>query len=207
MNDLTQTLWQKQDQHKGDRWRLFQAVQAAFPADKTLYPGSYVDIAPSFVCEDVTYVDSDRRAARFFTDDAGIRQIVNEHNGSEHTTWRFIASDYRSLTLAEQSFDLLVSLYAGFVSDSCAHLLKVNGLLLVNSSHGDAALAELDARFRLVAVVKSAKGRYVIDDRNLEDYFIPKKPQDITRESLFKSGRGIAYTKSPFAYLFRKISS
>lgn len=40
MKDKTKALWDKQDQHKGDRWRLFQAVSAAVPAGRVLYAGS-----------------------------------------------------------------------------------------------------------------------------------------------------------------------
>ena len=49
------------DRHEGDRWRLFRAV-ADFVAPRTVfYPGSYIDIAPSFVFDSVTYLDTDER--------------------------------------------------------------------------------------------------------------------------------------------------
>ncbi len=183
MKDKTKALWDKQDQHKGDRWRLFQAVSAALPARRVLYAGSYVDVAPSFVYDDVTYADMDNRAAAFFAD----------------------AEDYRSLDLEPDSFDLLISLYAGLISEPCGRFLRIGGHLLVNSSHGDAALAALDPRFKLVAVVTSANGSYRVTDQNLDSYMVPKKPQTITVESLKASHRGIAYTKSPFAYVFERV--
>lgn len=55
-------------------------------------------------------------------------------------------------------FDLLISLYAGFVSEHCTCHLRNGGLLLVNSSHGDAAMASIDDRYRLVGVVSSRAG-------------------------------------------------
>ena len=76
---FTQKLWSKQDQHKGDRWRLFQAVGQHLEnhghsrtAMTVLYPGSFVDIAPSFVFPNVVYVDLDKRAKRFFGDESGM---------------------------------------------------------------------------------------------------------------------------------------
>ena len=39
----TRELWPKQDQHEGDRWRLFSAVGRALDIDAVLYPGSFVD--------------------------------------------------------------------------------------------------------------------------------------------------------------------
>ncbi|MFV1441939.1 hypothetical protein VWZ88_14695 [Phaeobacter sp. JH20_36] len=205
MKDKTKTLWEKHDQHKGDRWRLFQAVNAALPARHVLYPGNYVDVAPSFVYDDVTYADMDKRAAAFFADNEGVRQIICDHGGNVGGRFMFVHGDYRSLDLEPGSFDLLISLYAGFISEPCGHFLRIGGHLLVNSSHGDAALAALDPRFKLNAVVTSANGRYRVTDQNLDGYMVPKKEQTITRESLMKSGRGIAYTKSPFAYVFERV--
>ncbi|WP_156905530.1 hypothetical protein [Maritalea myrionectae] len=82
--------------------------------------------------------------------------------------------------------------------------MRIGGKLLVNSSHGDAALAALDPRFELIGVVTSSGGKYRVSDRNLNSYMVPKKQQMISADSIKVSGRGIAYTKSPFAYLFER---
>ena len=49
---------------------------------RVLYPGSYVDVAASFVFSNVTYVDMDRRANRFFGDADGVREIIDAEGGS-----------------------------------------------------------------------------------------------------------------------------
>ncbi len=73
---MTRKLWDEQDRrHPGDRLHLFAAVADTFAVSTVLYPGSYVDIAPMCVFDDVTYVDIDRRAARFFSDSAGVNEI------------------------------------------------------------------------------------------------------------------------------------
>lgn len=94
----------------------------AVHAERVLYPGSYVDLAPSFVWPSVTYLDIDRRAEQFFSDEAGVRELLVEHNVEPATrSVRFIAGDYTGpLELEESGFDLLISLYAGFVSEHCA---------------------------------------------------------------------------------------
>jgi hypothetical protein len=151
----TRRLWNGQNRHEGYRQRLFTAVAAAIPVNRVLYPGSFVDIAPSFMFDDVTYVDIDRRAARFFEDAETVDAIIAEHR-SDEAHWSFDAADYRDdLGLGDDSFDLLVSLYAGPVSDACGHL-------------------------------------------------IPKRPAHPSREEILSHGRGIAYTRSPFAYLFQR---
>lgn len=204
MKDLTQRLWEKQDRHPGDRLRLFGAVAGFIGVTPVLYPGSFVDVAPSFVFDTVTYVDNDRQAVRFFADPTGVDQIIDRHRvDPTKSNWRFIGADYRTdLEVADQSVGLLVSLYAGFISEHCTRYLRPGGWLLVNSSHGDAAMASIDPRYRLAAAVSSRSGEYAITETNLSSYLIPKRPTKVTPELLHETGRGIAYTKSPFAYLF-----
>lgn len=111
-----------------------------------LYPGSYVDVAASFVFPRLTYVDSDSRAAKFFDDTEGVDEIVSaEQTSPVNREVEFVAGDYRGrLGLDDESFDLLISLYAGFVSEHCTRYLRIGGHLLVNPSHGDAAMASID---------------------------------------------------------------
>lgn len=209
MDDLTARLWAKQDQHEGDRLRLFSAVATEVEATRVLYPGSYVDVAASFVFPHVTYADVDKRASRFFADTSGVTELIvsNAPDASISHTFDFVHGDYREdLGLVDGSFDLLVSLYAGFISEHCTRYLRVGGSLLVNPSHGDAAMASIDPRYRLSAVVKSGDDRYRIDRSKLDTYLIPKVDREVTPERLHDLGRGIGYTKSAFAYLFERIA-
>ena len=204
MQPFTQQMWDKQNRHPGDRRRLFSAVAGARDIRSVLYPGSFVDVAASVVFDDVTYVDVDKRAARFFEDTDGVDEIIGEERASP-ASWRFIHADYTAaLDLPDESHDLLVSLYAGFVSEHCTRYLRPGGLLLVNPSHGDAAMASIDETYKLAGVVISRGGEYRVSERGLDDYLIPKRPTTVTKELLHETGRGIAYTKSPFAYLFRR---
>jgi len=150
-------MWAKQDQHEGDRLRLFAAVAETVDAETVLYPGCYVDIAPSFVFPAVTYLDSDKRTP-------------------------------------------------GFISEHCTRHLTMGGRLLVNPSHGDAAMASIDQRYVLSGVVKSGSGTYRVDTKDLDTYLIPKKPQAITVDSLHQSNRGVGCTRSPYAYLFTRVA-
>ncbi|MEZ5373388.1 MAG: hypothetical protein R2704_11755 [Microthrixaceae bacterium] len=206
MLDRTRQLWDKQHRSVGDRLPLFEAVARAIEATTVLYPGSYVDVSPAFVWPSVTFVDVDRRADRFFRDAAGVAELVAEHRDGPAATIRRIHGDYQQpLDLHEGSFDLIVSLYAGFISEHCTQYLRIGGHLLVNSSHGDAAMASIDPRYRLAGVVIAGGGRYRVTATDLETYLVPKREVEVTRESLHQSGRGVAYTRSPFAYLFERV--
>lgn len=121
-----------------------------------------MDIAASLVFGDVTYVDMDARAERFFADGPGVEQIVNaQKRHREATRFSFIHADCTSyLELAGESFDLLLSLYAGFISRACKRYLRTGGLLLANDSHGDAGIASIDPEFELTAVMNKRGRRY-----------------------------------------------
>ncbi len=205
MKASTKRLWAIQERHPGDRLRLFSALADAFDVSTVLYPGSWVDVATSFVFADVTYIDIDRQAAKFFADAEGVDELIAQNRLVESPgRWRFIPKDYTTpLEVPAESFDLLVSLYAGFVSEHCTRYLRPGGFLLVNASHGDAAMVSIDPQYELVAAITSRSGSYTVRRDNLDTYLIPKKPIEVTVESLHTSGRGIAYNKPAFAYVFQ----
>ncbi len=208
MRTKTAELWAEQDRHPGDRHRLFRAVADSleFEVGHVLYPGSWCDVAASFVWASVTYVDMDRRAARFFDDSDGVRELVVAQAGaSDDPEIVFIPADYTDpLPLDASGFDLLVSLYSGPISGHCTDYLRVGGLLLANPSHGDVALASIDPRYELAGVVLADQGDYRVTAAHLDSYLIPKKPIEVTRELIERTNRGIGYTKPAFAYLFRR---
>ncbi|MDA0352819.1 MAG: hypothetical protein O3A10_11490 [Chloroflexi bacterium] len=110
-----QRQFEEYDAHPGDRERMFRAVADRWPARaRVLYLGSYIDASPSFVFPDVTYVDVDRRAARFFVDQDGVDALIRERRGDRTeavSSWRFFQANYAEpLEVADGSIDLLVSL-------------------------------------------------------------------------------------------------
>jgi hypothetical protein len=206
MLDRTRQTWELQNKHGDDRQRLFEAVAEAVDASTALYAGSFVDLAASFVWPSVTYVDVDRRAAQFFADEAGVAELLVEHGVDPSTREvRFLHNDYQDpLAVDEGSVDLLISLYAGFISEHCTQYLRVGGSLLVNPSHGDAAMASLDPRLQLSGIIESRAGAYRVSTADLETHLVPKRDVEVTIETLHAKNRAIAYTRSPFAYLFER---
>jgi hypothetical protein len=124
----TAALWAEQDRHPGDRHRLYRAVADAVDADTVLYPGSWCDIAASFVWPSVTYVDA-----------------------------------------------------------------------------GDVAMASIDPRYELAGVIHSRDGRYRCTSDDLHTYLVPKTSVEDIVELVGRTGRGLAYTRSAYAYLFRRV--
>ncbi len=191
-----------------ERRLLFQTLQEKYNLQSGLYPGSFAHITPSFYMPHVVYVDSDKQAKKFFQDEAGVGKIIAQNKiYAQGPYFRFIPLDYyKPLDLAEQSFDLLISSYAGFVSQPGKKYLRIGGILLANNSHGDAGLANIDQDYELIGVVNGRQEKYTISPKNLDDYFIPKKQIPLTREYLEQLGKGVGYTKTANFYIFKRIA-
>lgn len=101
------------------------------------------------------------------------------------------------------AFDFLVSQWAGLVSQACKAYLRPGGVLVANNSHADAGLAALDPDYQFIGVVNKRRSRFSYATKNLEAYFHPKRDIVVTRELLERTGKGVGYTKTATAYLFR----
>lgn len=189
----------------GDRSGLFRGVAELVPVERALYPGSYVDLAPSTAIKSVTYLDMDKRADKFF----GAQEVVaaelagrTRPGGGEHV--EFIFGDYaEQFDVPEGSVDLIISLYAGIAWPHTRQCLRPGGWLLANASHGEASLAALDPGLRLVAAVRAKGDDYRLLTDDLDRFLIPKRPEQNNPEAIKAEGRGPAYTQRAFAYLFQ----
>ena len=45
---------------------LFRLLKAEYGISSAIYPGSYIQVSPSFIFPHVVYIDSDQQAIRFF---------------------------------------------------------------------------------------------------------------------------------------------
>jgi hypothetical protein len=185
---------------------LFRLLRDQYDISSAVYPGSYIQISPSLIYPTVVYIDSDKNAIRFFKSEA-LGELVEERKEyPEDPEIHFHGMDYRNLIDGYQArFDLLISQYAGFISGVCKPYLKQGGFLLVNNSHGDAGMASIDRDYQLIATLHRREGKYRLSTASLEDYFIPKKDIEVTRELLLERKKGIGYTKTATLYLFQKV--
>lgn len=191
---------------KGDeRTGLFRVLRDKFGIERGLYPGSFVHITPSLVIPDMVYVDTDKRCKQFFAATATREFIQKRKEYQTPTRYVFHEKDFReALNEEPESFDLLISLYAGFISQNCKQYLQKGGILVVNNSHGDNPLAYLDSDFELIGIIKRNKSRFILDNERLEIYFIPKSGKDFDKLYIEQTMRGPAYVKTAYAYVFRK---
>lgn len=189
-----------------ERIGLFKAIKDKYDCKSALYPGSFIHISPSYIFPDVVYVDTDSQAKKFFEDMGQVNKIIKAGKlYDQESNVAFYGQSYKKpIDIPEGSIDLLISQYAGFISLHCKKYLKNGGILLVNNSHGDASMARLDDDYSLIAVVKKQGGNFRISDKDLQSYFIPKKPVKVTRSYLEETQKGIGYTRTASSYIFRK---
>ncbi len=188
-----------------ERTELFRKVAERYAIKRALYAGSFVQISPSFVIPEVTYVDSDRRMPKFFSDPLLMAYVESRREYEQQPVIAHFHQSYEEeIDEPEDSFDLLISQYAGFVSQACKRYLRQGGVLLVNDSHGDASMAKLDSDFTLIGYVIRRGERFSLREDALDELFVPKKRVEITGDELLKRGRGYGYQKTASSYLFRR---
>lgn len=185
---------------------LFTQLKEQFAITSFLYPGCYVHLTPSLYIPRGVYVDTELSAKKFFSDPQIVDYIKEQKTYTQATEVTFYHQSYTDpIDEPEQSFDLIISQYAGFVSEPTKKYLKPGGVLLANNSHGDAGLVAIDTDFTLVAVANNQNGTFVLSNKDLEQYFIPKKKITITPHYLKELGKGIGYTKTAMNYVFKKV--
>lgn len=186
----------------GNRKALYTAVAKKYHIQTALYPGSYIDIAPSLVIPDVTYVDNFKGTISFFGHMKDIADFV-ELNKEYETPFRmgFEAQDYTKRLFCKP-VDLIISQYAGFVVQATKHLLKLGGIALCNDSHGDATLTNFDDDFAFIGIVDS---KQTIHTKNLIDYLEMPKGKPLDLERVLEKMQGPKYEVVAENYLFLKI--
>ncbi len=201
---------QEYTQHfsNGDRREIFELLVNKYEIQSAIYPGSYIHIAPSLYIPITVYIDTYKKVKDFFRDKSIFEFIYKNRTYKKQPVIRFHHKDYNS-NIGEtfKDFDLLISQYGGFISQSCKKYLKKGGILLANNNHGDASMAYLDEYYEFIGVIYRSNRHYRLTEKNLDKYFIPKKSDlKVTKSYLEKIQRGIGYTKTASTYIFRNLS-
>lgn len=192
---------------RGSELDVFQKIAEQFQIKSGLYPGSFVHITPSLVIPEMYYNDLDKNANRFFEVLSEPLEYVNQNKQyTEDAQIAYEAADFTSVLKAKINYyDLLISLYSGFISQHCKAYLKTNGILLVNDSHGDATLAFYDRDYAFIGVVEVLQNGAKIKTEELDQYFKFKRKRPVDLEKVRLQMKGPNYQNQVEYYLFRKI--
>ena len=158
--------------HRNALQPVFQQIGCSFNPRRVLYPGSWLDVTPSLYFPDVCYVDSLTGISDSLADPDLRKYIFENRNYPDVPRIQCYHQDYRTFTSEpEESFDLLISLNAGFISQACKRFIPSGGLLLVNDEHYDARRAFVDADYSFIAVFIGENLRIETSEAKLASYF------------------------------------
>jgi hypothetical protein len=130
--------------------------------------------------------------------------VAHHKEYAEQPDTSFLHADFTEDLDIRNDFGLLISQYAGFVSDACSRYLRTDGILLANDSHGDASLAAISPEWTLVGVVLQTAERFSISANRLQEYFVPKRGTYVDRSLILGTRRAIPYVRTASNYIFRK---
>jgi hypothetical protein len=186
-----------------ERAGLFKTVQEKYHGKDVLYPGSSVHVTPSLYFPHVVYVDQSEATAQFFASERPIAEFVSRNKHYEQSAYiRFVRQDYsQPLPLREESFDLLLALFAGGIANPCYRYLKIGGFLLTNNHQGDAADALQHADLQLAAKIVFQRQAYAISEDAREQEISRQK---FSTKYVRQADQGIAYVEYETYYLFRR---
>lgn len=188
-----------------DRLGLFELLQTKYDIRKALYLGSHIHITPSLVFPEVVYVDSSEKFKQMIESEEAREFIEKNKQYSTKPKYAFIKQNYDNKLHIDTDFDLLISQYAGFVSQAGKHHLISGGILVANNSHGDATMTHLDSDFELIAVAHHTNDKWHIFEERLDKYFVRKDGATDSIESVRANGKGPGYAKTATVYIFRKV--
>ena len=190
-----------------ERLGLFQSLVEHYAVATALYPGSSGHITPSFVIPTVVHVDPDKRAQSFFSDPEVLELVRERREYAEEPTIRFHLAerDVGPLPEPDQSFDLLISQGAPFVSQVCKRYLKIGGHLVADSSAGDADLAAQDPDYELVAVYKRRGEVITLVFDELETYMIMDAKASPTPDQIKAIVHGAGFARLAAGGVFERM--
>jgi hypothetical protein len=169
--------------------RVLKSLKNNYEIKRVMYPGSWIHLTPSLVFPYVVYVDNFAKMESMLSDPELLEYIGKYSEIYGELIIKVHQIDYRAEIPEEKtSFDLLISLSSGFVSQYCGLYLKKNGILFVNNEHHDATKAFEDKDFLPIGAFTS-NGKLIHQPKSIQEYFLTKKNEVITSEMVTENSK------------------
>jgi len=169
--------------------RILRLIKKKYFAERVLYPGCWIHLTPSLVFPHVVYVDFFSKMESMFSDQELLEYIGTNSVVYGESIIKVHQTDYKDgIDEKKGSFDLLISLSSGFVSQYCQSYLKTNGILFVNNEHYDAIKAYVNEKFKPIGIFTS-NGKLIQQNKAIQEYFLTKKNQIITSEMVIENSK------------------
>ena len=170
--DIYKDSYEKNSKGNGGIYSALLQISREFTVRRVLYPGSYVDITPSLFFPHVVYVDALSGIADLMADSILQEHIAQNKLYQEKADIRCYQQDYHTFNAEpDETFDLLISLNAGLVSQACKQFIDSGGLLLANDEHYDARRAFVDSDYLLVGAFNRENRNVTTFESELSSYF------------------------------------
>ena len=193
--------------------KVLKLLKNNYEIERVMYPGSWIHLTPSLVFPYVVYVDNFTKMKSMLCESELLEYIGTNSEIYGESIIKVHQMDYRvEIPEEKTSFDLLISLSSGFVSQYCGSYLKKNGILFVNNEHYDATKAFVDKDFSPIGVFTS-NGKLIRQSKSIQEYFITKKNEVITSEMVTENSKRspskakYKLKKKAQFYLFKRLES
>jgi len=114
--------------------KVLKLLKNNYEIGRVMHPGSWIHLTPSIIFPYVVYVDNFAKMESMLSDPELLGYIGTNSEIYGEAIIKVHQMDYRGEIPEEKtSFDLLISLSSGFVSQYCGSYLKKNGILFVNN--------------------------------------------------------------------------
>jgi hypothetical protein len=133
--------------------------------------------------------------------------IVNSNKKYKQSAYiQFIHSDYtEKLPVRENNYDLLLSIYAGGITESCKKYIKPGGIIVSNNHRNDAQQALKDSSIRLEALIRRKGKKYNIENDTGEKMLKALQEHSVPTKNMKNSSSGLKYVDNEYYFVFRKI--
>jgi hypothetical protein len=190
-----------------DRSGLFETVKRKYSCQNALYPGCSIHITPSFYFQHVVYIDISEIAQDFFKNIEEVKEFINDNKTYKQSTFiQFLNRDYtKELPIRENSYDLLIALYAGEITQSCKKYVKPGGIILTNNHQNDAVEVLKDTSLFLDALIYKKGKKYVLEEKPEKNFEDILRKYNRQAKNMKKTDRGLEYVDKQCYFVLKKL--
>ncbi len=188
-----------------ERRGLFEILCQKFPVEKVIYPGCSSHITPSFYFQHVLYIDRSQAAIDFFSDGENIRRLISMNKVYRQSPYfSFSAADFNDIKQSTvYKYDMLVSLYADDVIESCLSFLRAGGIAVSNNFHDEVLHVIKTDTMELIGKIVGKNSTYTyVSDLNLKVNH--RDEEKVQKICVRNTAEGIRYFDNETYYVMKK---
>lgn len=151
--------------HSFERLGLFECLKSTFEINTVAYIGSSIHITPSFVFQNVTYIDKSDLTKCFFKEKNELVSYINTRKQYKLKPYiHFIDDDYNQGELFSRSeYDLVLAINSPNSLNAALKIVKSKGLLLYLPLPQEASLLTSQAKIKSIGFIHKKGKKYIFE--------------------------------------------